>query len=203
MPKLSASQIAGYLKAAGFPQDQWATGTAVGLAESDGQTDIVSKPNDNGTVDYGLMQINSIHNPMAQNWRDPAVNVKMAKTIYDAAKARGLNGWQPWSTFNNGKYRLRMAEAIRGAQNPDTAYALGGDARAGGLASNGETPITQQYNDGPDFGDMLSNPETWWRVGYFVAGLTFLVIAASKMVLKSDVGSAVVGVATKGLVKTK
>lgn len=201
MPKLSANQIAGYLKAAGFSQNQLATGVAIVLAESGGDTDVIgplpSGKNTNGTSDYGLMQINSIHNPTAQNWRDPLVNARMGKAIYDAA-----GGWKPWSTFNNGAYRFHWAEALRGAANPDTSD-LGSDARAGGMASDGEFVSTQQYNDGPNFGDMISNPETWWRVGYFVAGLTFLVLAAGKMLAKTDVGSAAVGVVTKGLVKTK
>lgn len=203
MPKLSASKIAGYLKQAGFPQNDLTIGVAISLAESGGNTDAINRANSNGTVDYGLMQINSIHGIQNDKWSDPVVNTRYAFKIYSDAKARGLNGWQPWSTFNNGAYRLHMAEAARGAANPNTADIPASDERTGGLYTDDESQVIQQYNDGPDFGDMISNPETWWRVGYFVAGLTFLVLAAGKMLAKTDVGSAAVGVVTKGLVKTK
>jgi len=79
-----------------FPADQVVNAIKVMRCES-GVPDRVSKPNRNGTRDYGLMQINSIH-----AWRvggdlnallDPDTNIRVASEIYQDAR----NSWQPWT----------------------------------------------------------------------------------------------------------
>lgn len=57
--------------------------------------------NYDGSVDYGLMQINSIHADMVSNLGKlyiPEVNVGVAYKLYKA------HGWTAWSTYNNGSY---------------------------------------------------------------------------------------------------
>lgn len=74
------------------------------MAESGG---VASKDNAglnrDGSTDYGLMQVNSIHADMVggdlELLRDPAVNVKIAYAL-----SKGGSNWTPWSTYNNGKY---------------------------------------------------------------------------------------------------
>jgi hypothetical protein len=60
--------------------------------------------NADGSVDYGLMQVNSIHADMVggnlEALRNPAVNIKIAYSL-----SKGGTDWTPWSTYNNGKYR--------------------------------------------------------------------------------------------------
>lgn len=60
--------------------------------------------NRDGSTDYGLMQINSIHADMVggdlESLRDPAVNVKIAYSL-----SKGGQDWTPWSVYNNGRYR--------------------------------------------------------------------------------------------------
>lgn len=55
-----------------------------------------------GSVDYGLFQVNSIHAEMVggdlERLRDPETNVRIAHQIYVAA------GWTAWSTFKSGAY---------------------------------------------------------------------------------------------------
>lgn len=58
--------------------------------------------NYDGSVDYGLFQVNSIHADMVGGnldaLRDPATNIDTAYKIYSGS------GWRAWSTYNNGKY---------------------------------------------------------------------------------------------------
>lgn len=60
--------------------------------------------NYDGSVDYGLMQINSIHADMVKGklsrLYDPATNIKIAYSL-----SKGGTDWTPWSTYNNGKYK--------------------------------------------------------------------------------------------------
>lgn len=77
---------------------------AICMAESGG---VASKDNAglnrDGTVDYGLMQVNSIHADMVagdlESLRNPQVNVKVAYSL-----SKGGADWTPWSVYNNGKY---------------------------------------------------------------------------------------------------
>jgi len=57
--------------------------------------------NSNGSVDYGLFQVNSVHRNLVNSLNDlydPATNISVAYQIY-----RG-GGWKAWSTYNNGAY---------------------------------------------------------------------------------------------------
>ena len=75
------------------------------MAESGG---VASKDNaglnSDGSVDYGLMQVNSIHADMVggnlESLRDPNVNMRVAYGIYRGAGYR----FTPWSAYNNGSY---------------------------------------------------------------------------------------------------
>jgi hypothetical protein len=78
-----------------FPADQVSKAVKIMRCES-GVPNRVSKPNKNGTKDYGLMQINSIH-----AWRvdgdlnallDPDTNIRVASEIYKDAG----DSWNPW-----------------------------------------------------------------------------------------------------------
>ena len=81
--------------------------------ESGGGVDpsVISPPNSNGSRDYGIFQINSIHFGMpvttadgtryilnSQNVLDPDVNAAAARQIYNNSIAAGRDGWFPWST---------------------------------------------------------------------------------------------------------
>ena len=98
---LSEAQALAAIKAAGFPQDQWATALAIAKAESGLNPTAVNTANRNGTRDYGLFQINSIHKPTAAEKTDPVANSKRAYSIYKAAGSK----WTPWSTYNAGLHK--------------------------------------------------------------------------------------------------
>ena len=82
--------------------DQYRIAHAVMMAESHGNKDAVHK-NKNGSVDRGLMQVNSIHTKKVggdlDSLFDPETNIRIAKQIYDGS------GWGAWSTYKNGAYK--------------------------------------------------------------------------------------------------
>lgn len=97
MPVYTASEIAGFAKQAGIPDDRIPTMVAIAIAESGGNSDDVSGPNTNGTYDTGLWQINSVHgidNPTwTQSWlRNPVNNAKAM-----AALSHTGTDLSPWS----------------------------------------------------------------------------------------------------------
>lgn len=63
--------------------------------------------NSDGSVDYGLFQVNSTHADLVggnlESLRVPAVNIATAYKIY-----AGSNNWSPWSTFKNGAYLAHL-----------------------------------------------------------------------------------------------
>lgn len=113
MPILTPAAIRGYASDAGFTDDPGAPdltiAVAVALAESGGRTDIASPTNTNGTRDYGLWQINSVHKDLltGHDWADPVQNARMAFHVFADAHYR----WTPWSTFNSGSYKRFMGIA--------------------------------------------------------------------------------------------
>jgi hypothetical protein len=91
---------------ANFPADQVGNAMAVSRCES-GHGNRVSKPNTNGSRDFGVFQINDGGTLQAAlravgvsfsditdartKALDPALNVRMARAIWDS------RGWQPWT----------------------------------------------------------------------------------------------------------
>lgn len=116
MAKLSPQQIAGYAKAAGFPDNELATAVAVAFAESGGEPTSTNRANRNGSVDYGLWQINSVHGPLLATGDkfNPADNARMAYTVWKGAGGK----WTPWSAYNNQRYRAYIPQATLGAAQP-------------------------------------------------------------------------------------
>jgi hypothetical protein len=89
-----------------FPADQVGNAMAVSKCES-GHANRVSKPNGNGSRDFGVFQVNDGGTLQAalkkigvsysgissarEKALNPAINVRMARAIWDA------RGWQPWT----------------------------------------------------------------------------------------------------------
>ncbi|HEX7667724.1 MAG TPA: hypothetical protein VF407_24520 [Polyangiaceae bacterium] len=93
--KLSESQVASLLRTAGFPESQIGRMVCTAKYES-AFYDKASNKNSNGSTDYGLFQINSIHvgkggcTSTASSLYDTSVNTKCAKEIFDD---QGNNAW--------------------------------------------------------------------------------------------------------------
>jgi hypothetical protein len=164
MPRLSDKEIAGAVKAAGFPRASWNTAIAVALAESGGNSDALNDANSNGSSDYGLFQINSVHDELLNggNWRDPVYNARMALEI----SSRGSN-WLPWVAFNTGKYRAYLPRAVRASGSPVMPAA--GAAAGSTLGVAGLPPVNS--------GGSLTDPNVWLRIGYFLLGALLILVA--------------------------
>jgi hypothetical protein len=162
MPTLSASEIAGYAQKAGVTGQNIVIATAIALAESSGDTDAINTANRNGSTDYGLWQINSVHSALlnGHNWRDPADNAAMMYSISNGGK-----NWSPWSSYKSGAYLAHLGAA---GVTPDSSV-------TGGVTTVGSTsnPFTALQN----FAQIISNPHTWVRLGLIVGGGLMLMSA--------------------------
>lgn len=112
-------QIALFARNAGFPESELTTAVAVALAESGGKVAAISPPNSNGTRDYGLWQINSVHTQLNWgSWFKGDQNAYMAKDVWDERERRTGNGWKAWSTYSSGAYIAFLPVAQVGVTAP-------------------------------------------------------------------------------------
>lgn len=170
---LSDNEIAGAVRDAGFPRYSWTVAVAVALAESSGNP-TATNHNTNGSTDYGLFQINSVHSDLLSkhNWQDPTDNARMALAI----SAHG-NNWTPWTTFNNGRYRMYLPRAKAATGEPATPSGGGTDGTSPGVVTAGFPGI----GGVGDFFSLLKNPETWKRLSWLIAGGFLILLAVSRM----------------------
>ncbi|MFD7907496.1 transglycosylase SLT domain-containing protein [Kitasatospora sp. NPDC059747] len=140
-------------KQAGFSRDTLVTAIAVAMAESHCNPQ-ASHVNSNGTVDYGLWQINTVH-PQAQdpNCRfDPQCNANAAWEI----SKHGTN-FCPWSTYDsticttwvhNNAYRtyLAAAQAAAARVSGGGSASLAGDGRASVVSDSADGTLTAWHN---------------------------------------------------------
>jgi cell wall-associated NlpC family hydrolase len=146
MTTLSAAQVAALVKQAGFPTNDQATMVAICRAESGYRVDAIGGPNSNGTYDYGLFQINSVHGYDTRKLTsDAAYNTQAAKKIYDG------QGLRAWAVYNSGKYQQYMNEARQGvaqAANVNGNPSLPGSS-GGGTNTTSQPSVTYGPN-GPE-----------------------------------------------------
>lgn len=98
--QLSLGQIMTLAHDAGLPCDALVTAGAVAMGESGGYPD-AENYNTDGSADYGLWQINTIHSgsfDFSQIF-DPAYNAYVMASLSD-----GGSSWQPWVAYTNGSY---------------------------------------------------------------------------------------------------
>jgi cell wall-associated NlpC family hydrolase len=133
---------------AGFAGEDLVIAVAVARAESNGNPSAINTSNSNGSTDYGLWQINSVHGGSGfdpARSRDPEYNAMWAYRIYEAAGRQ----WRPWTTYNTGAYREFLPVARAAAENvgavtvDDLARDSGHDLTGTGECSS-ETPMTVQ-----------------------------------------------------------
>ena len=143
---------ADWLKQAGWPSNLIPIMVAIGGAESGWKVDATSPQNTNGTVDYGWLQINSVHGyDVNKLTSDPVYNARAGYQIY---KSQGLGAW---STYNDGSYKAHMGE------RPNTSGF--GRTRPGGAEPEEdgvETELVSWFGGGPDLpgGRQFPNLET-------------------------------------------
>jgi hypothetical protein len=115
---LTDRQIAGAAAGAGFTGTDVAMAVAIALAESGGNTGATNF-NTNGSTDYGLWQINTVHPDLlaSGDWQNPDDNARMAHSVFATAGS----SWTPWSTFNNNAYIPFQTRGDAAAADPDTS----------------------------------------------------------------------------------
>lgn len=104
---LSTTAAVSLAQAAGFSGNGLATIVAIAYAESGLRSNAIGGPNYNGTYDYGILQINTVH--MGQSWPGGVMSVNQALDPAIAFKfgywlSGGGKSFSAWSTFNSGKY---------------------------------------------------------------------------------------------------
>jgi hypothetical protein len=140
---LSASQLQSVLRQAGWPESLIVTMTAIGLAESSGNTTAL---NARGEHSVGLFQINmNAHGTrfgtQAQLY-DPLTNARAALTLYNERQREGKrNGLTHWGAFTDGRYRQYLS-ASQAAYN-----AISGAAGAASNFVNNATGAAANFMD--------------------------------------------------------
>lgn len=111
--KLSERQVAYHLKLAGFPDSVIPTMVCVAKYESRLKTNAVNV-NSNGSTDHGIFQINdawwlSECGVDPEGLKDPFVNAKCAKTVFDRQGLMAWYGYQKnWALCN--QYRISNSD---------------------------------------------------------------------------------------------
>lgn len=158
--KYRPDQISIFASEAGFSGNDLVIAIAVAMAESGGDTEATHVNTWDGSTDYGLWQINSIHSQLlaGKHWMDPAVNASMAYEIWKGS------GWRAWSTYTNGAYLVHMPIALVAANNPAQNPS---PTKVNNIASTDSLV---------KFTGMLTDATTWRRTGLFLAGVAIMVI---------------------------
>lgn len=179
--------------------------TAISFAEDGSHDPAAIHTNTDGSRDLGLWQINEKAHPDLVNsaagwkWNDPQGNAKMAFNVWQSAGGK----WTPWSTYNNGAYKLQMAaanaaflDAIKQAVSMPTQTIwdqlaelattdpLTGDV-SGANAIGLITSTDQFFTAIGDFFGKLGDPKFWTSVGIILAGGIMLIVVAIHLLKNS------------------
>ncbi len=164
MPRVSDGDIAAAARAAGFTGIDLVTAVAISLAENQRSDPTATNRNSDGSTDFGLWQINSVHGPLLRkgNWQNPVDNARMAKAVFDNA-----GGFTPWSVYKSGKYRMFVPRATSAVGNAPAV-----------VATNAPLAST---NAAETFAGTLTKADTWKRVGLFLAGAFLFLLGLMRM----------------------
>lgn len=175
---------------AGFPDNQLVTAVAIAYAESGFNADATNH-NTNGSTDYGLWQINSVHNfPELANgqWRDPNTNARLA---YQVWKGSGWNAWsthKPTDPIGYSRYQLAIPLAtgyVTAAYGPivagsgDVGAAVGLGSSATGAAGDVVSTAADIAKEPLAALKFLEQPSTWVRIAKFGIGAALVIGAVS------------------------
>jgi cell wall-associated NlpC family hydrolase len=120
---------------AGFTGADLVTAVAVAGAEP-GYVPTATHVNADGSVDYGLWQINSSHASLlaSGDWRNPVDNARMAYEVWLTAPSGGRN-WSPWTTYRTGAYQPYMPTGQQAVQQLGTGSCASSPSGASGVVA--------------------------------------------------------------------
>jgi hypothetical protein len=149
---------------------------AVALAENTSKDPTLTHHNVDGSIDYGLWQVNSVHGFDPKLLIDPIQNAILAHQVWSK------EGWDAWSTFKSGAYLLFMPRAKALTPSKD-AKPLPPGIPIGGNFDFGDNPLTAIASDVKFIGallaagtEWLSHAHNWARIGFVVLGGGMLLI---------------------------
>jgi hypothetical protein len=124
--KLAINELMWCARAAGFIGNDIIVAGAVAMSESGGDPEVIGiaiKTRPDGTKyydnqDLGAWQVSAkwhsakVMVEAGANWRDPTVNAKLAKLVFDERAKTGQVGWAAWAVYESGAYKqwLPLAE---------------------------------------------------------------------------------------------
>lgn len=129
MSELTAPQVAAVAYGAGFRGASLHTAIAVSFAENGTHDTNAAHKNADGSTDYGLWQINSVHGIDPKVLATPQGNAQAAYRISSSGR-----NWQPWTTYNSGAYAAHLPAA--GAAITDMNASGGAKAVARGIGKD-------------------------------------------------------------------
>jgi hypothetical protein len=205
--KLSAEQIAGIVHRAGQADDPRGTimlmnpdtdgpiFVAIALTESKGETTAKNTANRNGTTDFGLWQINSVHQDLLdayKPWDNPNNNFYMAQRLYSGRGGK----FTDWSTYNSGLYAVNMPAATKAWGKPNYDQASTQSVDQTGQA------VGEQIDSLSTLWATLSKSETWVRVGMGVGGAVLMLVTFQGLIRKyAPLPPGPMGQAVKAVIK--
>jgi len=138
------------------------TAVAVALAESRGDTQ-VTHHNLDGSTDYGLWQVNSVHGYPTSQLLDPSGNARAAHEVWQRANG----SWTPWSAYKSGAYLLYLpqANAVASKASPSATTDIPIEE-----PSNPLTSVAHSLTVLIDGAKWVSNPHNWVRVAEVTVG---------------------------------
>lgn len=156
------------------------TSVAVSLAENQASDPKATHKNLDGTIDYGLWQVNSIHGYPVDQLLTSTGNARAAFEVWKK------EGWPAWSTYKSGAYLLYLPRAKAAitsgtGQGRDPGVAAG---TGSGVAPT-LTTLDVAVKALGGFVGWVGNPHNWLRVAEVAIGGA-LVIAGLSVVASSS-----------------
>jgi Transglycosylase SLT domain. len=189
--QLTDQQIANVAVASGWTGQDVVIATAVALAESGGDS-LQQHHNLDGSTDYGLWQVNSVHGFDPKDLLEVIDNGKAAHEVWSK------QGWEAWTTFKTGAYLLYMSRAK--AVTPS----VGPGGTVEGHSATESVNVLSGLLDFVSAGaDWLSNAHNWVRIAQSLVGgvliITGLAIMSKPVLQSQPVKTAASLAMTKGL----
>lgn len=107
MAVLSQAQVSAYAQQAGFRGNALNIAVAIARAES-GYNATITHLNSDGTTDYGLWQINSVHSQYSPT-------LLLSSPLYNAQAAYAISGggvnFTDWTTYKSGEYKQYLTSS--------------------------------------------------------------------------------------------
>lgn len=178
---LTPGQLYVLAQKAGWNRAQAVIAMAIAMAESGGKKNAINKKNTNGTEDYGLWQVNSVHGyDKNRLLNDGEYNAAAAYAIYKK------QGWAAWSVFKSGAYKSNLdvldESAKRAAEREygtgkisDTILNTSSDVT--NAVSDATDAVTGQFDSVGDFLNTLGKKSTWMSVGQVAIGGVLVTVA--------------------------